>query len=108
MQVCGFKFNVYQGYDTVEEARSHWVHALATGTWGDPRRGEDLPLPPFDGYHIIYNSSVDATAIPLSEALRTRQRPTTTTPSSTSSTYSYSTAQSAIATPLLSRLHFPV
>ncbi|KAH6871870.1 hypothetical protein BKA70DRAFT_1450673 [Coprinopsis sp. MPI-PUGE-AT-0042] len=59
MQVCGFKYNSYQGYDTLEEARSHWMHALATGTWGDPRRGGDRSIPPFEGYHIVYDSSVD-------------------------------------------------
>ncbi|KAH6885987.1 hypothetical protein BKA70DRAFT_1444644 [Coprinopsis sp. MPI-PUGE-AT-0042] len=110
MQVCGFKYNSYQGYDTLEEARSHWMHALATGTWGDPRRGGDRSIPPFEGYHIVYDSSVDPTAIPLSEAMKSTDA-TSTTSSSSSSTIGYSSAPSSpvfeAKRSLTPRLHFP-
>ncbi|KAH6902171.1 hypothetical protein BKA70DRAFT_1229214 [Coprinopsis sp. MPI-PUGE-AT-0042] len=94
MQVCGFKCNSYQGYDTIEEARSHWMHALATRTWGDPRRDDNRSIPPFEGYHIIHHASVDSTAIPLSEAMKSKE-PTAPTDTSSRSTMSTITSLSS-------------
>ncbi|KAH6915550.1 hypothetical protein BKA70DRAFT_1217436 [Coprinopsis sp. MPI-PUGE-AT-0042] len=82
---------------------------LATGTWGDPRRGGDRSIPPFEGYHIVYDSSVDPTAIPLSEAMKSTDA-TSTTSSSSSSTIGYSSAPSSpvfeAKRSLTPRLHF--
>ncbi|KAH6869830.1 hypothetical protein BKA70DRAFT_1451692 [Coprinopsis sp. MPI-PUGE-AT-0042] len=81
------------------------MHALATGTWGDPQQNQGRSLPPFEGYHIVYDRSVDSTAIPLSEAMMSKASPASTTTSS--STNSYSPAPSSISSLTSSRLHFP-
>ncbi|KAH6874094.1 hypothetical protein BKA70DRAFT_1240759 [Coprinopsis sp. MPI-PUGE-AT-0042] len=108
MQVCGFKYNSYQGYDTVEEARRHWMHALATGTWGDPTNHGNQSIPPFEGYHIVYHPSVDSTAIPLSEAMEFKDSTTSTSSSSSSSASGHSNAPSSpIDTTYSPRLQFP-
>ncbi|KAH6886568.1 hypothetical protein BKA70DRAFT_1236427 [Coprinopsis sp. MPI-PUGE-AT-0042] len=71
IQVNLFSFSSYKGYNTVEEARDHWRHALVTGTWGDPRQaGSKCSLPPFDGYHILSDASIDDSAMRLSEVMQ--------------------------------------
>ncbi|PPR06012.1 hypothetical protein CVT24_004724 [Panaeolus cyanescens] len=43
----------YQGFPTLQEARDHWDHCLATGTWGGVGvPGERQPFSPFHGYVV--------------------------------------------------------
>lgn len=112
MQVIGFRYNSYQGYDTLAEARSHWRHALITGTWGDPRKQGNWRLPPFEGYHIVYHPDLDPSAVPLSQAMRS-QGPTTPTtiplPSIPSFSFHYNSRSTAPEpqTPSSPQLQFP-